>query len=176
MLTLARIAAIAVVLAGWPAPAHAARVVLSTGHIDAVAPTLEGDDLRLLVKDGSGGGAPVPRQPDDVLFHVKPQARMQVPDGLGPEFAFLGRPGSDIWLLPQVQDPNLLWAGWSSETIGPGAFKDDRLRWTLNSVSGPGPVQLFDSGAFGEPRVFFDSGNGLPDTDLRPVGSHAHFN
>ena len=178
MKALARSAALMlVVLAAVPTTARAERKVLSAGHVDAVAPTLAEDgSLSLEVKDGTGGGAPVLRHPDDVLFQVKPQARTKVPEGLPPAFAFLGAPGSDIWLLPQVQDSGLLWAGWSSETIPPGLLKGDTLTWQLSSVEGPGAVQLFDNGPFGEPRVFFDSADGLPDSETRPAGSHAHFN
>jgi putative ABC transporter-associated repeat protein len=156
--------------------ASAQRLVLSTGHIDAVAPVIDNGGLRLRVKDGTAGGPAVMRDPDAVLLHTKPDAHMSVPDGLPASFAFLGAPGSDVWLLPQIQDQDLLWAGWSSEEVPPGTFKDESLKWTLNSVQGPGPVQLFDNGPFGDPRVFFDSADGLPDTETRGVGVHAHFN
>ena len=168
-------AIVAAALVMQPAAAQAQRTVLSAGHVDAVAPTLQGEQLSLLVKDDTGS-QPVLREPGSVLFHVKPQAHMTVPSGLPPAFEFLGAPGSDIWLLPQVSDPELLWPGWSSETIPAGRFKDDTLVWTLNRVDGPGPVQLFDNGPFGEPRVFFNSADGVPDVERKAVGTHAHFN
>lgn len=168
----------AVFTAALTAPAaHAAdRVTLSAGHVDAVAPALVDGGLALRVEDETGGGPAVSRDPDDVLFHVKPQAHMTVPAGLPPSFAFLGPAGSDVWILPQVQDPAVLWAGWSSEGIPAGTFQDDRLDWTLNRVDGPGPVQLYENTGVGEPRLFFDSADGLPDVERRPVGAHAHFN
>lgn len=147
--------AAAAAAAGGAAPAWAAdRVVLSAGHVDAVAPALVGGGLALQVDDGTT------RDPDDVLFHVKPEAR---------------RPGTDTWILPRIQDPVLLWAGWSSDRIPAGSFRDDRVEWTLNRVDGPGPVQVVETGAAGEPHVLFDSADGLPDRDPRAVGARAHF-
>ena len=170
---LASTAVVAVAAAG----VHAAdRTVLSAGHVDAIAPTVRDGGIALRVLDGTAGGMPVTREPGDVLLHVKPQARTIVPEGLPPSFAFLGAPGSDVWILPQLQDPDLLWAGWSSESMPSGIFREDRLEWTLNRVDGPGPVQLYDTNGIGEPRLFFNSADGLPDTERRPVGAHAHFN
>ena len=154
--------------------AGVAAAVLSAGHVDAVAPAVESGKIVVKVKDGTQGAPAVFRDPADVLFHVKPAARRTVPAG----FAFLGAPGSPIWLLPQAQseNPDVVWAGWSSETITPAQVGDPTLQWTLLAVDGPGPVQLFETGPFGEPRLFFDSSDGLPDTEPRPIGTHAHFN
>ena len=177
MKALLSLLASAAAFAVAPVGAHAAdRTVLSAGHVDAIAPTLRDGGIALRVLDGTGGGTPVARDAGDVLLHVKPQARLVVPEGLPPSFAFLGAPGSDVWILPQLQDPDLLWAGWSSESIASGLFRDDRLEWTLNRVDGPGPVQLYDTSGIGEPQLFFDSADGLPDTEPRQVGTHAHFN
>lgn len=165
-----------VTVALTPGSALADRVVLSSGHVDAVTPVLEHGGLMLRVGDETAGGPVRLRDPEDVVLHAKPQSRTTVPGGLPSSYAFLGTPGSDVWILPQVNDPALLWAGWSSEAIPAGTFKDEALRWRLNRVEGPGPVQLYEHGALGEPRVFFDSADGLPDTDRRAVGAHAHMN
>ena len=139
-----------VLVALSPGTASADRVTLSSGHVDAIAPILENGALALRVEDETAGGPAVMRDPDDVLLHVKPEARMPVPAGLPPSFAFLGAPGSDVWILPQVQDPALLWAGWSSEGIAAGAFREEGLTWTLNRVEAPGPVQPFENGPLGD--------------------------
>jgi surface-anchored protein len=167
------------IVAGVPAPrSAAAEVVLDSGHVDAVAPTLAGGQLTMKVKDGTAPGAPVFRDPGEVLFRVKPEARMTVQPGLPPGYAFLGAPGSTIWLLPQVQsdNPAVVWAGWSSESISAGQFAGDQVHWRLVGVDGPGPVQVYETDAFGSPRVLFNSADGLPDTELKPTGTHSHFN
>jgi len=161
------------------APAAApAQLVLEQGHVDAVAPVYAGGALALTVKDGTGAGGPVIRAPGDVVLRVRPEARMAVPSGLPASFAFLGAPGATIWLLPQVQsdNPAVVWAGWSSESIPAGQFVGDQLQWRLLAVEGPGPVQMYETDPFGGPRLFFDSADGLPDTEPRPTGVHSHFN
>jgi surface-anchored protein len=169
--------ALSIVAAGAAAPAATAQVVLDRGHVDAVAPTFAGGRLALTVKDGTGSGAPVSRSPADVLFRVKPEARTTVQPGLPPGYAFLGPAGSTIWLLPQVQsdNPAVVWAGWSSESIAAGRFAGDQLHWRLVGLDGPGPAQVFETDAFGSPRVIFDSADGLPDTESKRTGSHSHF-
>jgi surface-anchored protein len=169
---------VAAVVAGVAAPAATAQVVLETGHVDAVAPAFAGGALTLQVKDGTVPSAPVFRSPSDVLFRVKAEARRTVQAGLPPSYAFLGPPGSTIWLLPQVQsdNPAVVWAGWSSESIPAGQFAGNQLQWRLAGVDGPGAAQLYETDAFGSPRVIFDSADGLPDTEPKATGTHAHFN
>jgi surface-anchored protein len=159
-------------------PAASGQVVLDSGHVDAVAPTFAGGQLTMKVKDGTAPGTPVFRAPGEVLFRVKPDARTTVRPGLPPGYAFLGPPGSTIWLLPQVQsdNPAVVWAGWSSESIPAGQFAGDQLQWRLVGLDGPGPVQVYETDAFGSPRVIFDTADGLPDTELKPAGTHSHFN
>jgi putative ABC transporter-associated repeat protein len=169
--------ALALAVSAVAAPGASAQVVLDSGHVDAVAPTVVGGQLSLKVKDGTTPGSPVLRDPAEVVFGVKPEARMAVPSGLPAGYAFLGSPGSTVWLLPQVQsdNPAVVWAGWSSEAIAAGQFAGDQLHWRLVGVDGPGPVQLYETDTFGSPRLFFDSADGLPDTEVKAVGVHSHF-
>lgn len=167
----------ACVAAAYMAPSARAEVVLEVGHVDAVAPVFTDGQLAMKVKDGTGA-SPVFRDAGEALFRVKAQARTTVPSGLPPAFAFMGTPGSTIWLLPQVQsdNPDVVWAGWSSETIPAGQFEGDLLQWRLVGVDGPGPVQLYETDTFGSPRVIFDSADGLPDAESKATGTHSHFN
>lgn len=171
-------------LAAGLAPATAAadlptqeRHVLSVGHVDAVGVHLEDGALRLRLHDDTAA-EPVERAPGDVLLHVKPQAATTLPEGI-PQIYYdtLGPAGTTFWLLPQVQDPDLLWPGWSSEEVGPGVVVGDRFTWRLLSVDGPGAFRLFEEGAFGlEPRgIRFNSADGLPDTTTMNANTHAHF-
>lgn len=148
------------------------RVVLDDGHIDVGARLIDGE-LRTEVKDGTAVGRIVWRDPADVALHLRPQGRTTVPEGAA--FGFLGAPGDDVWILPQVQEAGILWPGWNTEEI-----TDDQLpggiTWELTGVDGPGDFVLFLNGSFGAPTVVFQSADGLPDTFDVPLGTHAHGN
>ncbi|WP_255673068.1 choice-of-anchor M domain-containing protein [Glycomyces amatae] len=159
----------------WPAPAAAEpaddRTVLSAGHADAMQVYLDGDRLDLRVKDDTG---PTTRyhDPDDVLFHVLPEAEATIPDG--ETWSFIGEPGDPMWMLPLTQDPELLWPGWSTEPLPKGRFEDDRVSLNLVDVSGPGDVVLWTVRNFGQPNLFASSRDGLPDAVEVGVPAHVH--
>jgi surface-anchored protein len=153
-------------------PAPASAQVLSEGHVDYAARVVDGQ-LRSLVKDGTRGGEPVWREPGDVVFAIGSAARTTVPSG--PRGAFLGRPGDQVWMIPQVQRPGVLWAGWNTEELSPAQI-DGPLTWTLAAVDGPGDVAVFQTGAFGDIDILFRSNDGLPDARAIALGTHAHGN
>jgi surface-anchored protein len=157
---------------GGPASAST-QTAISAGHVDAFAVRLESNQLAILVKDTTGP-TPVWRAPGDLVLVVKEGARTSVPDG--PRFAFLGPPGSAVWVLPQVENPALLWPGWNTQEIGGGVLGGDSVRWTLAAIQGPGAFHLFTTDQFGAPVVLFRSADGLPDSISVPVASHAHGN
>ena len=162
--------ATAALFAATPALA-ADKAVLSRGHTDAIDVHYEGGALKLEVKDDTVSPAVV-RDPADVTFQVLPAAETVVPDL--PAFSFLGAPGSKIWMLPQVQDSNLLWPGWNTGQLRSGAFAGDKVAISLVGVDGPGDVTLFDTNSLGTPSVKFRSNDGLPDRLDVPVHTHAH--
>ncbi|MDA0185374.1 choice-of-anchor M domain-containing protein [Solirubrobacter phytolaccae] len=151
------------------------RTILSQGHADVLEVALEGGALKVAVKDDSGD-TPVLRRPQDVLLHAKPQAEFVLTEELPPEFGFLGKAGDVVYLLPEVQDPALLWPGWDTAGVPTGVVAGDELSWRLTAVDGPGVLQLFGSDLFGLPRVLFNSADGLPDTTAMPVSTHVHAN
>jgi len=144
---------------------------VDVGHVDGFAVSVEGGALDVHILDDE---ADVVRDPANTVLHARPGAQVQVPNN--PQYAFLGPVGSTVWILPQVQNPNLLWLGWNTQAIGAGVLQGNQLTWRLNSVQGPGSFQIFTTGAFGAPSVIFNSANGLPDTTVVPVGTHAHGN
>ncbi|WP_033340613.1 choice-of-anchor M domain-containing protein [Catenuloplanes japonicus] len=157
---------------GLAGPARAAEsVVLSQGHTDAIDVRYVDGVLGLRVNDDTVSPA-VSRAVDDVTFQVLPGAQTEVPDL--DAFAFLGAPGTPIWMLPQVQDPNLLWPGWNTTTLASGTFRNDSIRLSLVGVDGPGAVTLFDTSSLGAPNIRFRSADGLPDRLDVPVHTHAH--
>jgi surface-anchored protein len=151
-----------------PAP-----LVLARGHVDLVEVTREGSRLVVSVKDDTAGGAPVYRSPAEVQLRVPDGSRTEVPSG---PFSFLGAAGSQVFLLPQVQDPDLVWPGWSTERLGAGELVGDAVRLRLVGVEGPGSLAVFTTDQFGSPRVLFDSDDGAPDEVSVPIRTHAHAN
>jgi surface-anchored protein len=154
------------------APAQAGeRVVLDGGHVDVIDVEYENGTLDMHVHDESNPDA---TDPGDVLFHALPQSRTTVPDD--PSYAFLGKPGAPVWVLPETQNPDLLWPGLSTEELAPGTFTGDSVTLKLSQVRGPGRFSVFTEGATGAPEVLFNSGDGLPDASALTVGGHQHAN
>ena len=152
--------------------AAATPLVLSRGHVDLIEVTRQASSLRIAVKDETSG-SPVFRRPDEVQLRVPDAARVPVPGGA---FGFLGPAGSEVFLLPQVQDPDLVWPGWSTERMTAGQVTGDAVRLRLAQVRGPGKVAVFTTDQFGNPRVVFDSA-GPSDRELvLPVRVHTHAN
>lgn len=165
----------AAVTAG-PAAAWAQEpVVLSVGHTDALDVHFEDGQLKLLVKDDTGPSTVV-RDPADVILRALPPSAVEVPDD--PRYGFLGEPGDDVWVLPQVQDPALLWPGWSTERLPGGTFVGNQATLTLVEVAGPGTVSVFAVDPFGNPVVRWRAQGGTvdPDAITVPIPTHAHAN
>jgi surface-anchored protein len=148
-------------------------VVLSQGHVDAVDVHYEDGELELHVHDETVDPS-VERDPADVVFRVLPGAETTVPDD--PAYSFLGSPGAPVWILPEAQNPDLLWPGLSTEEIEPGVFAGDTVTLTLWRVRGPGALSVFTTDAFGTPAVLANSGDGTPDQLTLTTGGHQHVN
>jgi putative ABC transporter-associated repeat protein len=155
-----------------PSLAEAApqRPVLTEGHID-MGPRLVDGRWLIQVRDETVS-PPVWHGLDDVVLRVDDAARTTVPDGS--PFAFLGPPGSDTWLLPQAQQPGLLWPGWNTQDPGVTSSIKGSVTWTLHGVQGPGRFSLFVTGAFGEPTVLFDTAEPFPQGIGVELDTHAH--
>ncbi|WP_162906984.1 TIGR03773 family transporter-associated surface protein [Allorhizocola rhizosphaerae] len=106
------------------------------------------------------------RDPADVVLHLKPAAAITLPAG----FEFLGPAGSTIWQIPQTQRSGIIWLGWNTESVS------SPVQWSLTKVSGPGRVAVYEYTSLGQPRIHFNSGDGLPDTFTVAAGTHAHGN
>jgi putative ABC transporter-associated repeat protein len=150
------------------------RTLLTDEHVDLLAPVLDGDRLALRAKVGTATDHTY-YDPADLLVQVKdPEAAGTVPPGA--EYGFLGDAGDPLWLIPQTQDPDVVWAGWSTEDLAPGALQGDAVEFTLTEVSGPGEVEVFQtSGLGGGPVRIFSSVDALPPR-AQGVGQHVHAN
>jgi surface-anchored protein len=159
--------AVAVVL-GTAGPAGAAPLVISAGHVDVVDVDYAAGVLNVQLLDGGG----VEHDPAAVELQVLPGARTTVPANAA--YSFLGAPGDPVWILPQTQNVNLLWAGWNSTDVPAGVFQSNTMQLSLISVTG-GELAVYTNG-IGGPTVLFDNGNGLPDTRALATGAHTHAN
>ncbi|WP_129843516.1 choice-of-anchor M domain-containing protein [Streptomyces sp. RFCAC02] len=93
------------------------RELLGAGvHVDAVYPEIEDGrlDVRTLTPDGVV-------DPDDVALHIPDTetSHVTLPEG----YDFLGPEGTEAWTSTEVQDPSVVWPGWSFEGIGQGVLQ-----------------------------------------------------
>jgi hypothetical protein len=132
--------------------------------------------------------------PADALLYVGVSGKTTRP--AGSQFDFFGNnPGDDLWILPQTQNPSLLYLGLGAEETDPGTFAtytetDTRLgssvpartgEWiklTLTSLTGPGHMSIYTFDGFGQPIVWWSSAQGgitASDTFYTVAGGHNHF-
>ncbi|TDD66515.1 hypothetical protein E1262_21790 [Jiangella aurantiaca] len=166
----------ALLAAGVTATAAAGEfeLVLDSGHIDAFTLTWQDDTLAVRLQEDVTGHH-VQHAPEDVLLQVKPEAALVLPDPVPPSLSFLGQAGDTVYYLPQTQDPELIWPGWSTEQIPAGVFTNP-LRIEITDVQGPGEVFLWQSGSFGESISVLGGGYQLPGTISPNANVHAHAN
>ncbi len=115
-------------------------------------------------------------EPNEALMQGVSSTRQTVPDN--PAFGFLGAAGSAVWVLPQEETEGVLFLGIAGDEIESGVFENDSVDLQLVGVRGPGDVSLYAVDEFGAPTVFFNSGDGLDESDTFPVsvGGHSHQN
>lgn len=173
------------VAVGLAAPAAAADrpVVLDRGHIDLFEVTYDqtAAGLKVQIKDDTQLHDPgsTYRDPAEVTIAVDEElAALTIPEGLPASFAFLGEPGDVVYDLPQTQDPQLPWPGWSTErlagTLPAGTTLAPGMPVQLAvEVEGPGEVHSFMNSPTGEViNHYVDSSDGGPD--VIPVSANAH--
>ncbi|MET9253915.1 choice-of-anchor M domain-containing protein [Streptomyces sp. NPDC003717] len=149
------------------------RIEIGDGHVDAIAGHMVGGRLRTLFKDSRDAGHVVWREPSSVVVRVVPGAKEKIPDNS--TYGFLGAPGSDFWLIPQVQKQGVVWAGWNTEALDTGDLKGP-VKMAMEKVTGPGSVAIWETAGLGGADVLYNSRDGLPDTRQVDLGVHAHAN
>lgn len=164
------VAALALLAGVVPSAAADAKATLADGHVDVGSARIVGGKLRSYVKDDTGRRV-VWRAPSTVVVRVVDKARQRLPAGMNG----IGREGETVWMIPQVQQPGVIWAGWNTEEISSRQIRGG-VGWTLRKVSGPGRVAVFQTGSFGDRDVLFTSARRLPQTYTIPPGTHAHGN
>jgi putative ABC transporter-associated repeat protein len=144
----------------------AGATILSSGHID-YASRIVGGKLESLIKDGTTQTT-VWREPSGVVMWLKPSSQITLPSG----YSAVGAAGSTVWQIPQTQNPNLMWLGWNTESLNSGQVSTP-VTWTLNSIDGPGSVNVYLQGSFGGVQSVVFGNGGSHDIDL---GKHVHGN
>ncbi len=131
-----------------------------------------------------------------VVLDALESTKVAVPDDS--RYTFLGPEGREVYILPQTQEPDMLFLGTSSENktaqlnwqgvnVAPnllvrgfatGTFSGNRVNLQLATFSGPGSFFLYSTTAFGDPTIYYNTANGLSLDDNRQMspGNHSHFN
>lgn len=109
-------------------------------------------------------------------MHVLDQGILTVPDD--PAYEFLGaEPGTDVWVVPQTQNPEVVWLGWNTQDPEVMASIDRGVTIELTGLEGPGELTVYlQSGTFGEPQLLWDSRSEEPQPIWVDVNTHTHAN
>ncbi|SFE45904.1 surface-anchored protein [Actinacidiphila alni] len=166
------VALAAALLAAVAAPAQAAPVTLSSGHVDVLDVDYASGAITLDLLDSTTTTS-IDRDPADVTLSV-PVAAKHTNVPTTPAWSFLGTNGT-AWILPQSQTSGLLWAGWNATDVPAGIFQNDTLTFQLTSVTAPAGFSVYTA-AGSTPTKLFDSGDGLPDSLSVTAGAHTHAN
>lgn len=161
-----------------PADACSGLVLLDRGHIDLASGVLDGDALRMVVKDDTRVKDPasVDRDASEVAILVGEQAATQRDSRTpSPEWDHVLNPaGETSYLLPMRQQDNLPWPGYSTERVDHSRLAGP-LTLSLDAVRGPGDVAFFTVDSFGgKPSVLLGSRPGAPRTISINHSTHAH--
>lgn len=113
---------------------------------------------------------------DHVALKVNARSWARVPNDSA--FEFLGELNSKVLILPQSEIDGLLFLGVAGGGIPAGTFENDNVSLNLVGLTGPGQLAVYETDTFGSPTAFFQSANGIDQTDSFPVlsGGHRHAN
>lgn len=157
-----------VVAAGATAPD---RVRLTIQHVDirmVYQPQDPTNKLGIVVVDDDAGRA---YRSNEVALVVAESARLALPAGTP-----FGSEGEPLWVLPQSQDPELLYLGLSAEGLPPGQLAGD-LELRLLATDGPARFFAWQASSTGlEVRMNAADGLTAEDRTRLVVGSHEHLN
>ncbi|MEV6377086.1 TIGR03773 family transporter-associated surface protein [Micromonospora musae] len=151
---------------GGPNSCATTTTVISSGHLDYSTQVI-GGRVRSLIGDNSSG-TEVFRDPSETVLWLKPSSKVRLPSG----YEQVGAPGSTVYMVPQTQNSDLIWLGWSTETLNSSKVSSP-VTWKLTEVDGPGDVTVFLNGAFGGVQSMVFHG---PGTYTESLGVHAHAN
>ena len=158
-------------------------VELARGHmdlrlrVDSGAPT----NYSLVLKDDSltGEKTSVMRAIDSVTWKVGVNARFTRPQSLSdPSYDVLGAIGESSYVLPETQNPDIVWPGVSTEGIDYSLFPKG-IDYELKVVESPkdSRVAFFQGGTFGGPaNIMVDSADPAKSLIHTDSPTHMHAN
>ena len=146
---------------------------ISVGHVD-LGPRLIDGQWRAGLRHDAESGA-VWRDPNQTVLRVGDAAIMTAPNSA--DYPFLADvAGKPVYVVPQTQNPSVVWLGWNTQDPAVTATIDRGLTMRVGPVSGPGRAWLFlQSGTFGKPLLLADSGAAPGDVWI-DSGTHVHAN
>lgn len=146
---------------------------IAVGHVD-LGPRLIDGQWRAGLRHDAESGA-VWRDPNQTVLRVSDAAVMTAPDSA--DYPFLADvAGKPVYVVPQTQNPGVVWLGWNTQDPAVTATIDRGLTMRVGPVSGPGRAWLFlQSGTFGKPLLLADSGAAPGDVWI-DSGTHVHAN
>ena len=146
---------------------------ISVGHVD-LGPRLIDGQWRAGLRHDAESGA-VWRDPNQTVLRVGDAAIMTAPNS--DDYPFLADvAGKPVYVVPQTQNPGVVWLGWNTQDPAVTATIDRGLTMRVGPVSGPGRAWLFlQSGTFGKPLLLADSGAAPGDVWI-DSGTHVHAN
>lgn len=148
------------------------QVVISDGHVD-LGPRFVDGRWTIQLRDDTADAA-VWRPLENVVVQATGKAQLKVP--ADPAYAFLGKPGQQIWVIPQVQQAGVVWPGWNTQDPEVAERVDREVTWSLEGARGPGTFTLFLNSDFGKPQPVFDSRKPFPQQTGVDVNTHVHGN
>ena len=158
-------------------------VELARGHMDLRLREDSGTatNYSLVLKDDSltGEKTSVMRAIDSVTWKVGVNARFTRPQSLSdPSYDVLGAIGESSYVLPETQNPDIVWPGVSTEGIDYSQFPKG-IDYELKVVESPkdSRVAFFQGGTFGGPaNIMVDSANPAKSRIHTDSPTHMHAN
>ena len=151
------------------AAAEDRRKLITSGHMD-MALVAEGSSVGAKLIDDSDPHNQAKRESGSFIFAVPDAARKTLPAGARESFP---EPPEAMWILPQAQEKNLPWLGFSTTRVGADALaQGSKVTVSMRDVSGPGRIYTWHEDLRGL-RVELDSGDASKQLEY-PVNAHDH--
>ncbi|MDK8879391.1 choice-of-anchor M domain-containing protein [Corynebacterium sp. MSK008] len=152
-----------------PAAPADRRKLITSGHMD-MALVAEGSSIGAKLIDDSDPHHQAKRESGSFIFAVPNAARKTLPEGARESFP--DAPEA-MWILPQAQEKNLPWLGFSTTRVAADALaQGSNVTVSMRDVSGPGRIYTWHEDLRGL-RVELDSGDASKQLEY-PVNAHDH--
>ncbi|MGV0371780.1 choice-of-anchor M domain-containing protein [Corynebacterium pilbarense] len=151
------------------AAAEDRRKLITSGHMD-MALVAEGSSISAKLIDDSDPHNQAQRESGSFIFAVPDAARKTLPAGASESFP--DAPEA-MWILPQAQEKNLPWLGFSTTRVAADALaQGSKVTVAMRDVDGPGRIYTWHEDLRGL-RVELDSGDASKQLEY-PVNAHDH--